>query len=200
MARLILDSGSALTSIGTGLLRQMAANLGHESLQMPLVDGPRRAKTATGAPVEVTHKTVPTAVSIRTPWGAVQLEPITFAVMPGEDNVVLFGTATMKKLGIDLYPLALEKLRPLARPRGPDMFMDSAEERGARDRALEDSVQQAEQSGLSADGTCRLRDILARRVGAFRRALRGDPPARVGPMRVQLKPGARAVKAKPRRY
>ena len=136
----------------------------------------------------------------------------------------------MKQLGIDLYPLALEKLRPLARPvpagvespsflsarrvtvsirsfqsagstddpadsaverlveRGPDMFMDSAEERGARDRALEDSVQQAEQSGLSADGTCRLRDILARRVGAFRRAFRGDPPARVEPMKVQLKP------------
>ena len=52
-------------------------------------------------------------------------------------------------------------------------------ERGARDRALEDSVQQAEQSGLSADGTCRLRDILSRRVDAFRRALRGVPPARV---------------------
>ena len=51
-------------------------------------------------------------------------------------------------------------------------------ERGARDRALEDSVQQAKQSGLSADGACRLLDILSRRVDAFRRALRGDPPAR----------------------
>ena len=70
--------------------------------------------------------------------------------------------------------------------RGPDMFMDPMEERGARDRALEDSVQQAEQSGLSADGACRLRDILSRRVDAFRHALRGDPPARVEPMKVQL--------------
>ena len=78
--------------------------------------------------------------------------------------------------------------------------MDSREERGARERALEDSVQQAEQSGLSADGACRLRDILSRRVDAFRRALRGDPPARVEPMRVQLKPQAQAVKARPRRY
>ena len=70
--------------------------------------------------------------------------------------------------------------------RGPDMFMDSREERGARDRALEDNVQQAEYSGLSAYGACRLRDILSRRVDAFRRALRGDPPARVEPMRVHL--------------
>ena len=30
--------------------------------------------------------------------------------------------------------------------RGPDMFMDQMGERGTRDRALEDSVQQAEQS------------------------------------------------------
>ena len=51
------------------------------------------------------------------------------------------------------------------------MFLDQMEERGARDKALEDSVQQAEQSGLSADGACRLRDILSRRVDAFRRAL-----------------------------
>ena len=65
--------------------------------------------------------------------------------------------------------------------RGPDMFMDSKEERGARERALEDSVQQAEQSGLSADGACLFRDIPSRRVDAFRRALRGDPPARVEP-------------------
>ena len=33
-----------------------------------------------------------------------------------------------------------------------------------------------------------------------RQALRGDPPARVEQLRVQLKPGASAVKAKPRRY
>ena len=114
--------------------------------------------------------------------------PVTFAVMPGSDDVVLFGVATMKALGLDLYPWALEKLRPSAVPvqtgvespnflaarrvtlpvesfqsevaddapadvaverlveRGPDMFR--MEERGARDRALEDSVRQAEQSGL----------------------------------------------------
>ena len=144
----------------------------------------------------------------------------------------------MKALGLDLYPWALEKLRPSAVPeqtgvespsfldarrvtlsvqsfqsevaddapadvaverlveRGRGTFM----ERGARDRALEDSVQQAKQSGLSADGARRLRDILSRRVDAFQRALRGDPPARVEPMRVHLEPQAQAVKARPRRY
>ncbi|CAN0000055.1 unnamed protein product, partial [Sphacelaria rigidula] len=58
--------------------------------------------------------------------------------------------------------------------------------------ALEDSVRQAEQKGLSADGAHCLRDNCTRRVDIFRRALRGHPPARVGPMK-------EAVKAKPRR-
>ena len=95
----------------------------------------------------------------------------------------MFGVATMKALGLDLYTWALEQLRPSAVPvqtgvespiflaarrvtppeesfqsevaddapadvavvrlveRGPDMFMDPMEDRGARDRAFEDSVQ-----------------------------------------------------------
>ena len=36
--------------------------------------------------------------------------------MPGSDDVVLFGMATMKELGLDLYPWALEKVRPRAVP------------------------------------------------------------------------------------
>ncbi|CAN0076388.1 unnamed protein product, partial [Sphacelaria rigidula] len=72
------------------------------------------------------------------------------------------------------------------------MFIDPVEERDARERALEDSVRQAEQKGLSADGAHCLRDDLARRADIFRRALRSDPPARVEPMK-------EAVKVKPRR-
>ena len=54
--------------------------------------------------------------------------------------------------------------------------------------------------GLSVSKVEGLRGILSRRYNEFRREVRGDPPARVEPMRVQMKPGASAVKAKPRRY
>ena len=84
--------------------------------------------------------------------------------------------------------------------RGPDIFLDPAEEKEGRNRALADSVRQAEQQGLSAEGAFHLRDILARRVDTFRRALCGDTPANVEPMRVMLKPQAKTVKAKSRRY
>ena len=114
MARVFFDSGSALTSIDVGLLSRMSSSFGVAALQIPLENGPRVARTATGATVSVTHKTVPIEVSVRTPGGPLKVPPITFAVMPGSDYVVLFGMATMKELGLDLYPWILEKLRPSA--------------------------------------------------------------------------------------
>ena len=84
--------------------------------------------------------------------------------------------------------------------RGPEMFMDPAEEDSARKVALEESVTDAVAQGLSISKAERLRGILSPRFNAFRRSLRGGPPARVEPMRVQQKPGTSAVKAKPRAY
>ena len=83
--------------------------------------------------------------------------------------------------------------------RGPEMFMDLAEEKSARKVAVGESVTEAVGQDVIVSKAERLRGILSRCFNAFRRALRGDPPARVEPMRVQLKPGA-SVKAKPRRY
>ena len=83
--------------------------------------------------------------------------------------------------------------------RGPEMFMDPADEESARKVALEESVTDAVAHGLSVSKAERLRGVLHRHFNVFRRALRDDPPARVEPMRVKLKPGATAVKMKPRR-
>ena len=110
MARVFLDSGSALTSIGVGLLSRMSSSFGGAALQIPLENGPRVARTATGATVTVTHKTVPIEVSVRTPCGAVKVPTIAFAVMPRSDDVVLFGMATMTALGLDLYPVSYTHL------------------------------------------------------------------------------------------
>ena len=94
----------------------MFSSFGGAALQIPLENGPRAARTATGATVSVTHKTVPIEVSVRTPWGAMKIPPITFAVMPGSDDVVLFGKGNDEGVRLDLYPGALEKLRSSAVP------------------------------------------------------------------------------------
>ena len=83
---------------------------------------------------------------------------------------------------------------------GPEMLVDPAEEESARKVALEESVTDAVAQRLRISKAERLRGIMSRRFNAFRRALWGDPPARVESMRVQLKPGESEVKATPRRY
>ena len=88
MARAFLDSRSALTSIGVGLQSRISSSFRGAGLQIPRVNGPRTARTVTGANVTVTHKTVPIEVSLRTPWVAVKVPPITFAFMPGSDLVL----------------------------------------------------------------------------------------------------------------
>ena len=61
--------------------------------------------------------------------------------------------------------------------RGPEMFMDPADEVSARRVALEESVTDAVEQGLSVSNAERLRGVLHRHFNAFRRALRDDPPA-----------------------
>ena len=85
--------------------------------------------------------------------------------------------------------------------QGPRMFMTGREELWARQEALWRAVDDAERSGLSPESAMKLRDIvLHTHAEAFRRALVGEPPERVEPMQVTLKPGSTAVQAKPRVY
>ena len=79
--------------------------------------------------------------------------------------------------------------------------MSPEEESRARSEALEEAVLASVAAGWDKSHVERLRDVVGRRWNAFRRGLRrGDPPARVEPLRVTLKPGARPVKAGPRIY
>lgn len=65
---------------------------------------------------------------------------------------------------------------------------------------LEESQRLAATAGLSAPGQIKLRAILAVRADNFRLALGYDPPVKVAPLQVRLKPNAKPVKCQPRRY
>ena len=81
----------------------------------------------------------------------------------------------------------------------PMMFQDSKVEMTDCVRALETAVDDAVDHGLPPECAKMLRDIVYRtHLDVFRRALLGDPPARVEPMTVRLQPGARAVRVTPR--
>ena len=97
------------------------------------------------------------------PWALEKLRPSVVPVQTGVESPS-FLAARRVTLPVESFQsevaddapadVAVERLVE----RGPDMF--PRKKRGTRDRALEDTVQQAEQSGLSADGACRLRCLL----------------------------------------
>ena len=139
------------------------------------------------------------------------MPPITFAIMPGSDGVLLLGLPTLKDLGVDPHDerirdsmqqrvsppnqgvetpaflgsrrvslsvaarqeaggqateepdLAVERLVE----RGPEMFMDPAEEESARKVALEESKTDAVAQGLSVSKAERLRGGLGRHLTRF---------------------------------
>ena len=241
--RAVLDSGAHFTSLSLPIVEMLERMIPGVQMRIPFSLGARQAVTASGQKVAVTERTIPLQLALVTAWGPAPLPPISFAIMPGSDGVILLGLPTLQDLRVDPYACLSQSLKPPAfQPasgvetpaylgnrrvslsveafqevggqvaeerdeaverlveRGPEMFMEPAEEESARKVALEEGVTDAVAAGLSVSNAERLRGILHRRVNAFRRALRGDSPARVEPMRVPLKPGASAVKAAPRRY
>ena len=85
--------------------------------------------------------------------------------------------------------------------RGPGIDMSTGGELRAGPEALDGAVQALAAAGLRDSHVERLREVIGRRCNAFWSGLRrGDPLARVEPLRVALEPGVRPVKARPRVY
>ena len=68
-------------------------------MRAPFSLGARQAVTATGQKFSVTERTIPLQLALVTPWGPAPLPPISFAVMPGSDGVLLLGLPTLKDWG-----------------------------------------------------------------------------------------------------
>lgn len=67
------------------------------------MDKSRELKVADGGVLQVTQKTCPIRISLHINWGQISLDPFSFAVMPGNDNVVIIGSPKLPTLGIDMY-------------------------------------------------------------------------------------------------
>ena len=68
-----------------------------------LVYRSRQSDTASGQHVKVTKRTIPLQLALMAPWGPAPLPPISFAIMPGSDHVLLLGLPALQDLGVDPY-------------------------------------------------------------------------------------------------
>lgn len=67
------------------------------------MEGSQRVQVADVRVLHVTEKTCPVRVALYTSWGSVTLDPFSFAVMPGTNDVISLGNPILKVLGIDIY-------------------------------------------------------------------------------------------------
>ena len=101
--RALLDSGAHFTSLSLPIVEMMERMFPGVQLRVPFSLGARQAITATGQKVSVTERTIPLQLALVTPSGPAPLPPISFAIMPGSDGVLLLGLPTLKDLGVDPY-------------------------------------------------------------------------------------------------
>ncbi|CAN0074449.1 unnamed protein product, partial [Sphacelaria rigidula] len=180
----VLDSGAHFTSVSVLIVEMLERLLPGKQIRSPFSLGAQQAITESGQRINVTERTIPLQLAFLTTWGPAKLPPISFAIMPGTDGVVLLGLPILRGLGVDPYDWSLESLKP--QMPFPGSSVETPAFLASRRVSLSEIMTDAVANGLTVSKAERLRDILYRHVNAFRRALRGDSPARVEHIRVML--------------
>ena len=111
----ILDSGSGTTTMCAGIAHKLQAAFP----DVQVVGGmthPWKLKVADGRVLAVQEETCPVRIALHTSWRLVTMDPFSFVVMPGDDDVVIRGNPTLKLLGIHVY----DSLGARAAPTGVD--------------------------------------------------------------------------------
>ena len=114
--RALLDSGAHFTSLSLPIVEMMERTFPGVQMRIPLSLGARQAVTASGQKVSVTERTIPLQLALVTTWGPAPLPPISFAITPGSDGVLLLGLPTLKDLGVDPYERIWDSMQQRVSP------------------------------------------------------------------------------------
>ena len=85
-------------------------------MRVPFSLGARQAVTASGQKVSVTERTIPPQLALVTTWGPALLPPISFAITPWSDGVILLGLPTLKDPGVDPHERMLDSMQQWVSP------------------------------------------------------------------------------------
>ena len=85
-------------------------------MRVPFSLRARQAVTASGQKVSVTERSIPLQLALVTPRGPAPLPPISFAIMPGSDRVLLLGLPTLKDLGVDPHERIWDSMQQRVSP------------------------------------------------------------------------------------
>ena len=98
----ILDTGSGVTTVSEEVIEKLQCAFPDVSIISPL-ESSQQVRVADGRALDVQRKTCPLRIALHTSFGPVTLDPISLAVMPGVEDVLILGNATLERLGLDIY-------------------------------------------------------------------------------------------------
>ena len=96
MVKVLLDSGSGMTSISEGVLARLQIDHPGFSLERPF-QGAARVRTAFGEQRIVDRQTVPLFLTLMTPWGRVRFQ-LPFIILPGPGDLIVVGRVTLQEV------------------------------------------------------------------------------------------------------
>ena len=98
----ILDSGSGISTMSESVAAKLQAAVPDIQIVGPMTDD-QYIKMAEGKLVLVKQKSCPVRTALHTMWGPVVMDPVSYAVLPGTENVVILRSPTLAALGINVY-------------------------------------------------------------------------------------------------
>ena len=144
--RALVDSGAQFTILSLPIVDMMERTFPGVQMRVPFSLGARQAGTASGQKVSVTERTIPLKLAPVTPWGPAPLPPISFAIMPGSDGVLILGLPTLKDLGVDPHERIWDSMQQWVSP--PNQGVETPAFLGSRQVSL--SVAALQEAGGQA--------------------------------------------------
>ena len=98
----ILDSGSGISTMSESVAGKLEATVSDVQIAGPMTDE-QYVKLPDGKLGLVRQKSCPVRTALQTMWGPVVMDPVSYAVLPGKEGVVILGSPTLAFLGINVY-------------------------------------------------------------------------------------------------
>ena len=98
----IFDSGFCITTISDSVAAKLEAAVPEVQIVGPMTNG-QYVNMANGKLVLVKQKSCPVRTALHTMWRPVVMDPVSYSVLPGKEDVVISGSPTLVTLGINVY-------------------------------------------------------------------------------------------------
>ena len=98
----ILDSGSGISTMSESVPAKLQPAVPDTQI-MATITNDRYVEMVDGKLVLVKQTSCPVRTALHAMWGPVVMNPVSYAILPGKEDVMILGSLPLAALGIDVY-------------------------------------------------------------------------------------------------